>query len=289
VNEEHLRFDFSSSTVSDDELKKVETIVNEKIRENIPVVTKEMRKDEAIKMGAMALFGEKYGNNVRVVIIDPNYSVELCGGTHVGRTGDLGLFIVTQETAVAAGVRRIEAKAAKAAFEYLHEYLVDPFEKIKKIIKRKSKDAPIAVEGFITEISELKKNLEKMELRQLKDIYTKLIGKVQLVNGVSFIGEIVDVDNVEALKKLCFDLKSELKDYVVVLAANIGGKANVAVLLDEEVTETRNLQAPTIIKEHVAPLIKGGGGGQKTLATAGGQDASNLPQVIERVRSLLKN
>ncbi|HEV3413248.1 MAG TPA: alanine--tRNA ligase [Puia sp.] len=289
VNEEHLRFDFSSSTVSDDELKKVETIVNEKIRENIPIVIKEMHKDEAIKMGAMALFGEKYGNIVRVVIIDPNYSVELCGGTHVGRTGDLGFFIITQETAIAAGVRRIEAKAAKAAFEYLHEYLVDPFEKIKKITKRKSKDAPIAVEGFIAEISELKKSLEKMELRQLKDIYTKLLGKVQLINGVSFIGEIVDVDNVEALKKLCFDLKNELKDYVVVLAANIGGKANVAVLLDEKVTETRNLQAPTIVKEHIAPLIRGGGGGQKTLATAGGQDASNLPQVIERVKSLLKN
>jgi alanyl-tRNA synthetase len=287
VNEEHLRFDFSSSAVTYDELKQVEAIVNEKVRANIPVVITEMHKDEAIKMGAMALFGEKYGNIVRVVIIDPNYSVELCGGTHVGRTGDLGFFIITQETAVAAGVRRIEAKAAKAAFEYLHEYLVDPFEKIKKITKRKSKDAPIAVEGFVAEISELKRTLEKMELHQLKDICSKLLGKVQLLNGVSFIGEVVEVNNAEALKKLCFDLKNELKDYVVVLAANIEGKANVVVLLDDKVAEVRNLQAPDIIKEHIAPLIRGGGGGQKTLATAGGQEAGNLKQVIERVRNII--
>ena len=289
VNEEHLRFDFSSSATTYDELKQVESIVNQKIRENIPVVIKEMKKDEAINTGAMALFGEKYGDIVRVVIIDPNYSIELCGGTHVGRTGDLGFFIIFQETAVAAGVRRIEAKSGKAAFEYLQEYLIEPFEKIKKITKKKSKDAPIAIEGFVTEISELKKALEKMEMQQLKDLTIKLIGKVQPVSGVNFIGEVVEVNNADALKKICFDLKNELKDYVVVLAANIERKANVIILLDEQVAEAKGLQAPAIIKEHIAPLIKGGGGGQKTLATAGGQEAGNLQQVIERVKGLLKS
>jgi alanyl-tRNA synthetase len=108
VNDEHLRFDFSHfAKVTEEEMATIETLVNKKIRENIPVVIKEMPKDEAMKIGAMALFGEKYGDVVRVVIIDPTYSVELCGGTHVGFTGELGLFKITHETAVAAGVRRI--------------------------------------------------------------------------------------------------------------------------------------------------------------------------------------
>jgi len=290
VNEEHLRFDFSSSTPTDDELKQVEAIVNEKIRENIPVVTKEMHKDEAIKMGAMALFGEKYGNIVRVVIIDPTYSVELCGGTHVGRTGDLGFFIITQETAVAAGVRRIEAKAGEAAFEYLQEELIAPLEKAKKITKKKSIDIPAAFESLIIENSELKKKLEKTETRQLADLGKQLMSKIQAVSGVNFIGEIIEVHSADALKKLSFDLKTGLlAPYLVVLAANIEGKPAVSVLLDDQLIESRGLQAPAIIKEHIAPLIKGGGGGQKTLATAGGQDASNLPQVIERVKELLKS
>ena len=122
VNDEHLRFDFSHfAKVTDEEITKVETIVNEKIRENIPVVIKEMQKDEALETGAMALFGEKYGDIVRVVIIDPDYSVELCGGTHVGTTGELGFFKITHETAVAAGVRRMEAVSGKAAEDYIQE------------------------------------------------------------------------------------------------------------------------------------------------------------------------
>jgi alanyl-tRNA synthetase len=286
VNEEHLRFDFSHfAKVTDDEIKKIETIVNQKIRENVPVVIKSMSKDEAVKMGAMALFGEKYGDVVRVVVMDPNYSIELCGGTHVGNTGELGFFKITHESAVAAGVRRIEAISGAAAEEYLNEQL-QLIEDIKASLKN-PKDIKKAIENLSAENTELKRSLEALQNKQLNSIRESLTKNVEELNGISFIGAEVEVANADALKKLCFDLKNDLTDYVVVLTANIGGKANVAVMLEDLVAQNKGLDAGKIIKEHISPLIKGGGGGQKTLATAGGQDASNLKQVIDKVKSLL--
>jgi alanyl-tRNA synthetase len=286
VNAEHLRFDFSHFTkVTDEEISEIEELVNEKIRDNIPVVIKSMPKDEALKLGAMALFGEKYGDVVRVVIIDPNYSIELCGGTHVGATGDIGFFKIRSESAVAAGVRRIEAVCGKLADEYVNEEF-KLVNNIRHSLKNPA-DLSKAVENIIDENAELKKRIEKLEARQLESVKKELLQKVVPVNGINFIGEILE-GNGDVLKKLCFDLKNKLTNYVVVLASNNAGKANVAVLLDEEVASSRNLDAPKIIKEYIAPLIKGGGGGQKTLATAGGQDASNLEKVIEKVKQLLQ-
>ncbi|HRH47981.1 MAG TPA: alanine--tRNA ligase [Panacibacter sp.] len=286
VNAEHLRFDFSHfAKVTEEEIAQVEAIVNEKIRANIPVVIKEMNKHEAVAMGAMALFGEKYGDIVRVVIIDPKYSVELCGGTHIGSTGELGFFKIKHESAVAAGVRRIEAVSGKAA-EVL---ITEQFESIRVIREslKNPKELNKAIENLVAENSELKKKIESLEAKQLIAVKNELLNKVHQINDVSFIGEIVEVSSADALKKLCFDLKNELSNYVVVLAANIDGKASVAVLLDAAVATSKNLDAPKLIKEHIAPLIKGGGGGQKTLATAGGQDASNLQLVINKVKDLL--
>jgi alanyl-tRNA synthetase len=292
VNEEQLRFDFSHfAKMTDGEIAAVEQLVNEKIRENIPVIIKEMKKDEAVKTGAMALFGEKYGDIVRVVIIDPGYSVELCGGTHVGATGELGIFKIRHESAVAAGVRRIEAYAGSAAEGYIAAQFAE-IHLVREALKH-PRELVRAVENLAAENTELKKKLEKAGARQLADLREELLQKIQTIGGVSFIGEIVEVDNADTLKKLCFDLKTGLgalpgaPPFLVVLAANIEGKAAVAVLLDDQLVATRNLQAPAIIKEQVAPLIKGGGGGQKTLATAGGQEAGNLKQVIEKVRGLL--
>ncbi len=126
VNDEYLRFDVSHfAKITDEEIQQIEQLVNEKIRANIPVIIREMSKEDAMQTGAMALFGEKYGNTVRVVTVDPNYSIELCGGTHIGATGELGFFAIKHETAVAAGVRRIEAVAAKAAEDYINEQLAD--------------------------------------------------------------------------------------------------------------------------------------------------------------------
>jgi len=245
-----------------------------------------MPKDEAMKMGAMALFGEKYGDVVRVVIIDPTYSVELCGGTHVGSTGEIGLFKITHETAVAAGVRRIEAFSGKAAEEYINSKLKE-LDSIKEQFKN-PKDLSKTIESTLSENALLKKQLDAIENKMLIGVGNELLQKDEIIDGVNFIGDIVDVSNPEALKKLCFELKNNLSNYVVVLCANIGGKPSVAVSIDEKVVASKNLDAGKIIKEQVAPIIKGGGGGQKTLATAGGQDASNLQKVIDTVKNLLK-
>jgi alanyl-tRNA synthetase len=286
VNAEHLRFDFSHfARVTDEEVAAVESLVNEKIRENIPVVIKQMAKDEALKLGAMALFGEKYGDVVRVVIIDPNYSVELCGGTHAGATGDLGFFRITGESAIAAGVRRIEAVSGKMAEEYVNSQSV-LLRQVRDTLKN-PKDVLKSINNLQEENAQLSKHIEHLEARQLVAVRNELLQKDEIINSVNFIGDIVEVSSADALKKLCFDLKNHLRDHLAVLCANIGGKPFVAIGISETVAAARNLDAGKIIKEHVAPLIKGGGGGQKTLATAGGQDAGSLKQVIGKVKSLL--
>ena len=286
VNDTGLRFDFSHfAKLTSEEIEKTEAIVNAKIRENIPVVIKEMDKEEALKLGAMALFGEKYGDKVRVVMMDPDYSIELCGGTHVGSTGELGFFKITHETAVGAGVRRVEALSGKAAEEYLKTELSLLLE-IREQFKN-PKDLNKAIENLQIENSDLKKQLEKAAAKELLVIKDSLFQKIKTIGDVSFIGEIVEVSNADSLRKLSLMLKDEVKNLVIVLAANIDGKAAVSILLDETIAASKNLEAQKIIKEHIAPLIKGGGGGQKTLATAGGQDASNLGEVIEKVKGLL--
>ena len=292
VNDTQLRFDFSHfAKMTDGELAAVESLVNEKVRENIPIIIRLMPKEEALRTGAMALFGEKYSDTVRVVTIDPGYSIELCGGTHVGATGELGFFRIRHEGAVAAGVRRIEAVGGKAAETFVGEQLAE-LATVRQLLKNPA-DLPRAAEALSSENADLKKKLEKAEAKELEGLRGQLLQKMQTIGGTSFIGEIVEVPGADALKKLCFDLKPGLAalpgapPYLVVLAANLDGKAAVALLLDEQLVSARNLQAPVIIKEYVSPLIKGGGGGQKTLATAGGQNAGNLPQVIERVRGLL--
>ena len=290
VNPENLRFDFSHfSRVTEEEIRQVEIIVNNKIRENIPVVITEMPKEEALKLGAMALFGEKYGNTVRVVVADPNFSVELCGGTHVIHTGMIGVFKILSESAVAAGVRRIEGITGSTAFHYLHEQFAG-LREMGNLLK--SKDPLKALEKIIQEKQDLEKKLESLEAKQLQVIKKSLLGEhvpFPFAKGNAFfIGSQVEVSNADQLKKLAFDLRPDLgENYLITLVANIGGKAAVCILISDSVSELKGLEAPKMIKEIITPLIKGGGGGQKTLATAGGQDASNLPEVIAQIRNLV--
>jgi alanyl-tRNA synthetase len=263
----------------------VESIVNEKIRENVPVVIKQMPKEEALKTGAMALFGEKYGDVVRVVIMDSNYSIELCGGTHVGNTGELGFFKITNETAVGAGLRRIEAMSGKAAEDFVNKELQE-LQLIKEQLKN-PKDTRKALESLLSEKEKLNKQVDHLESQILATVNEEIVANSILINGVNFIGEIVSVSNADALKKLIALLKENVKNYVIVLCAEIEGKANVVVAVDENLATTKKLDASKIIKDQVAPLIKGAGGGQKTLASAGGQDVSKLKEVIENVKSIL--
>ena len=283
VNDEHLRFDFSHfAKLTDEEIAKIETIINAKIRKNIAVVIKEMNKDEAVKLGAMALFGEKYGDKVRVVIIDEKYSIELCGGTHVGSTGELGFFKLKSETAIAAGVRRIEAVSGKAAEDYLNEQLEvlqsvrNAFNNPKELLKQ--------IENSILENKELKKKIESLEAKQIAALKTELLTQIETVNNITFIGKVLELGNADSLKKLASELNHQAD--VIVLAANINGKASVAIALSETIIN-KGFEAPKLIKEYITPIIKGGGGGQKTLATAGGQDASNLQTVIDTIKKLL--
>ncbi len=286
VNNEYLRFDFSHFIrMTKEELEKIEKIVNEKIRENIPVVIKEMPKEEALKTGAMALFGEKYGDKVRVVMIDPQYSIELCGGTHVGNTGELGFFKITAEVAVGAGLRRIEAVSGKAAEIFVNQEL-NVYQSIKASLKN-PKDIKKALETILSEKDKLNKQVDLLSTQIILIEKERLLKKIEKINEVNFIGNLVNVPSAESLKKLSLLLTENLQNYFIVLASNIDGKANVAVLIDEKIIAKKSLDAIKIIKEIVAPLIKGGGGGQKTLATAGGQDASNLLEVIEKVKSLI--
>ena len=286
VNDEQLRFDFSHfAKVTEEEIAAVEKMVNEKIRENVPVVIRSMRKEEAIALGAMALFGEKYGDTVRVVIMDPEYSLELCGGTHVGFTGELGIFKIKHEAAVAAGVRRIEAVCGYAAEQYIQQTFAELFN-IRTLLKN-----PVNIQKYIenlsAENSALSKKMEGLEVKQLLGIRNELLQKSAVINEVSFIGEFIEVGSADALKKLCVDCKNHLPNHVIVLCANIEGKAFVALGISETVVAAKKLDAAKIVREQVAGLIQGGGGGQATIATAGGQNISQLGTVIEAIKSLL--
>ncbi|MGN6509044.1 MAG: alanine--tRNA ligase [Chitinophaga sp.] len=287
VNADYLRFDFSHfAKVTDEELAAIELIVNQKIRENIPVVIKELPREEALKLGAMALFGEKYGETVRVVTIDPAYSIELCGGTHVGYTGELGLFKFTGESAVAAGVRRVEALTGAKAEAYVNEQLAQ-LKEIKALIKN-PKEPARAIETIINDKTALEKQLASFELKQAAQLAATLPQQAVAVNGVQFLGATIEAASADMLRNVAASLKDLLTaPFLVALAANIGGKAQVSILLSDDLVKSKGLNAQKIIKEQVAGLIKGGGGGQPTQANAGGQDASRLSEVIGNVRKVL--
>lgn len=286
VNEQGMRFDFSHfAKMTEQEMEQVTSIVNQKIRANIPVVIREMPKEEAMKLGAMALFGEKYGDAVRVVTIDPNFSIELCGGTHVGSTGELGYCMITSESSVAAGVRRIEAVCSNAAEQYIKEQQ-QLLKHISASLKH-PKDLIRTLEMQSDELSSLKRQLEAADAKLLGYVSNELMHQFESIKEIQFLGTLVDVSSVDALKKLCNELRCNNDHAFVTIGAVIDGKPAVAVGIADALQQSSGLDANALIKNEVAKWIKGGGGGQKTLAVAGGQDAATLMSAIDAVKKAL--
>jgi alanyl-tRNA synthetase len=283
-NSEYLRFDFSHfAKMTNEEIEQVENIVNEKIRANIPVVIKEMSKDDAMQLGAMALFGEKYGDVVRVVIMDEKYSIELCGGTHVGATGELGLFKITAESAVAAGVRRVEAVCGEQALQFVNEKISE-LANVKEAFKG-SKDIAKSIEQLQDENASLKKEIEKYQNEKVEIVKQQLRTKVTNRNNVNLLIEKIDGVNGDGLKKIQFDLKNEFDDLFFVAVSVINEKPMVSIIISENLVKVKNLHAGNLVKE-LAKAIKGGGGGQPFYATAGGTDINGIDTVLRQAEEL---
>lgn len=283
VNADYLRFDFSHfAKMSDEEISQVENIVNNKIRENVPVIIKELPKEEALKLGAMALFGEKYGDVVRVVIMDAAYSVELCGGTHVGYTGQIGYFKLMSEAAVAAGVRRVEALAGAKAISYL-EKQASQLEEVKELL-RQPKDIAKTIKSLQDENTLLKKEVEQYQLEKADQLKQYLKSKIVQSNGFSFAIQSLQGITADGLKKIAFELRQECNDLILVLTANIHDKPFIAVAIADSLVASKNLNAGKVVKT-LAAHIKGGGGGQPFYATAGGTDLAGINAAISEANS----
>ncbi|HLN20053.1 MAG TPA: alanine--tRNA ligase [Bacteroidales bacterium] len=284
VNHERLRFDFSHfGKPTREELSKIELMVNRMIREDQHgSVMAEVSLEDAKKMGAMALFGEKYGDKVRVVRFGE--SVELCGGTHVSSTGKIGILKIVSEGAIAAGIRRIEAVTAVNAEEYINERL-SIIEDITTMIKSTG-NIKDAVSKIITENAALKKNIEKLQAETAFSAYKEMASRAVSVNGVNFIGGIIVGASADTLKNTAWQSKN-IDDLVIVLGSEADGKANLVVLVSDNLVKTRNISAAAIIKE-ISPEIRGGGGGQPFLATAGGKNPAGIDSAIRKAEEYLK-
>jgi alanyl-tRNA synthetase len=284
VNEEYLRFDFSHfSKITDEELHEIEKIVNTKVRENIFSNIQQMTIDDAKKTGAMALFGEKYGDVVRVVEFDKNYSIELCGGTHVKATGQIGYFKITSESAVAAGIRRIEAVTSVKAEEFFNEQTAT-LNEVKALLKN-NKDVIKSLSNLVEENNDLQKQLQSLLKEKAQSIKQTLLSKVIAKNGINIIVEQISFDSAEEIKNILFEIRNQVENCVCVIGAEVKGKPSISVIIDDNLVKEKNLNAGNIIRD-LAKEINGGGGGQPFYAQAGGSKLEGLSAAIEKAKAL---
>jgi alanyl-tRNA synthetase len=285
VNSEYLRFDFSHfQKVTKEELDRIQSRVNEMVRENLVLEeSREVAFDQAKDLGAIMLFGEKYGDFVRVIKFGD--SVELCGGTHVPATGQIGSFIITSESAISAGVRRLEAITADSAEEFVKKHL-DELSEVKSLLNN-TQNLKKSVEDVLAQNSHLQKQIEEFERKAASGIKQELKNKVQQINGVNVIAEVIQLDSAQAVKDLAFQLKGEIDNLFLALGSAIGGKPSITVMIAENVVAEKGLNAGTIIRE-AAKEMQGGGGGQAFYATAGGKDLSGLSAAVEKAKSFVK-
>lgn len=280
VNSEYLRFDFSHfSKVSEEELAQVSQLVSEQIRDNIRLDEKRNTPMEiAQEMGAMALFGEKYQDTVRVIKFGD--SIELCGGTHVQATGEIGLFVITTETAVAAGVRRIEAITSQKAQEF-YAKKARLFDAVNYALKS-PKDVVKTINELLAKNNTLTKEIEQYQKEKAKSIKNDLKAKIVAFNGTNFLGDIIELDG-GSIKDILFQLRGEIDNFVGVIGGKNDGKCTLSIIASNQIVADKKFNAGDIIHE-VSKHIQGGGGGQPFFATAGGKNSEGLTIAIQEVK-----
>lgn len=286
VEADRLRFDFSHfGPMTQEELDQVERRVNEEIWRGIDVRIQEMGIDEAKSMGAMALFGEKYGDIVRVVNMAP-FSIELCGGIHVSNTAEIGLFKIVSESGTGAGVRRIEALTGKSAFLYLED-IQSKFNTIKNHVKVKSDEQVV---GKVTQLQEEEKSLLKQLEQRNKEITSLKMGnvedQVEVINDLKVLATEVEVPNAKAIRSTMDDFKSKLQDMIIVLASNVDGKVSIIATVPKSLTD--QVKAGEIIK-NMAPIVGGKGGGRPDMAQGGGTQPENITEALHFIKDYIKN
>ncbi|MDI9341486.1 MAG: alanine--tRNA ligase [Sediminibacterium sp.] len=285
VNDEYLRFDFSHfAKMTPEELQQVEKLVNTKIRENIAAKIELMAIEDAKKTGAMALFGEKYGDIVRVVTFDKHYSIELCGGTHVKATGEIGYFKLQSESAVAAGVRRIEAITSVKAEAFFNTQL-QTIEEIKGILKG-SKDVIKSVSDLVEQNASLQKELQLLMREKAREIKKELVARAEQLNGVTAIIQKVNFNSPDELKNLLFEIKNEVANSFTVVAGEVNGKPSISIAISDALVKEKNLNAGAIIRE-LAKEINGGGGGQAFYAQAGGTKPEGIEAALNKAKTYI--
>jgi alanyl-tRNA synthetase len=283
VAPDRLRFDFTHfSQVAPEDLERIETLVNDHIRENLPAETAEMAADEALKSGATALFEEKYGDRVRVVSL-ADFSQELCGGTHTERTGDIGVFKIVMETSVAAGVRRIEAMTGAAALAYLQQQ-AHIVQNAARLLKDKTEGLIQRIEGLLSNQKALEREVERLSGQLASASASDAEKAVRTINGVKVLASRVNADSPGALRELADRFKEKLQSGVVVLGAASGLKALLIAAVTKDLTG--RFHAGNIVKA-VAALVGGGGGGRPDMAQAGGTQPENLDAALEKVYELV--
>ena len=282
VNGRELRFDFTHfSAMSTEEINKVEEIVNEKIEENLSVSTDIMDIEEAKKSGAMALFGEKYGDKVRVVKMG-NFSKELCGGTHVGNTGTIGLFKIISEGSVASGVRRITAITGKAVLDYFNE-IEKTYREAAAHAKCEPEKLPQRIDDMSAQIKELQAEIAKMKSASAKDALGEI--EAEEIGGTKLVTRKLSGVGMNELRELGDSIKDKIKEGVIVLASDLDGKVNLVVMATDE-AQKNGAHAGNLIKA-IAPLVGGGGGGRPNMAQAGGKNPAGIDQALAKVKELL--
>ncbi len=286
VDSERLRFDFSHfQAVTKEELAQIEQLVNQKIRENIPLEeVRDMPIEAARQSGAMMLFGEKYGEQVRVITFDKNFSRELCGGTHVQATGEIGLFKIVTESAVAAGVRRIEAITADAAEQFLTKELAE-LNAIRELFKNPKEPAK-RVADLQEENRRLQKQIEAMLLDQAANLQQELRQEFVQQNGFQLLIKRLPLTDANVVKTLAYNLEKEIGNAVIIFGTVSNEKPQLTIRISDELVQSKGLNAGTLIRE-LAKEIKGGGGGQAFFATAGGSDANALDASLAKAKDLL--